>query len=46
MMDNIYKNLLNERIKQYGISALTVSDEEAINMLTGIPLTEAKKLIE
>lgn len=44
LMDSIYKSILNERIQQYGVSTLT--DEEALSILIGIPLTEAKKNLE
>ncbi|MCX7914093.1 MAG: DNA repair protein RadC [Thermodesulfovibrionales bacterium] len=43
-MDNIYKSILNERIQQYGISTLT--DQEALSVLTGIPLSEMKVALE
>jgi DNA repair protein RadC len=43
-MTNTYKNILNERIEKYGIN--TLSDEEALSALTGIPVTEARTAIE
>lgn len=43
-MNNLYKNLLNERIEQYGISTLT--DQEALSVLTGIPLPEISSALE
>lgn len=43
-MGNIYKNIINERIQQYGTSSLT--DEEALCVLTGIPLIESKKCLD
>lgn len=36
--------LVKERIKKYGITSIT--DEEAINLLTGIPVEEIQKTIE
>lgn len=43
-MDSTYKSILNERIQQYGVSTLT--DEEALSILIGIPLTEVRKNLE
>ena len=43
-MDNIYKNILNERIQLYGISTLT--DQEAISALTGIPIPDSTNALE
>lgn len=35
-MENLYKSMIKERIEQYGVN--TLSDEEAIFLLTGVPL--------
>jgi len=43
-MNNSYKDLINERIEQYGISTLT--DAEALNVLTGVPLFDIQQCIE
>lgn len=43
-MDSIYRNIINERIKQYGVS--TLADEEALYILTGIPIAESKKILD
>lgn len=43
-MENLFKGLLNERIQQYGIPTLT--DQEAISALTGIPLPEITTALE
>lgn len=43
-MEDIYKNLINERIEQYGTSTLT--EKEAISALTGIPLTNVNMALE
>jgi hypothetical protein len=43
-MDKVYRDIINERIEQYGISTLT--DEEALCILTGIPVLEVKKSID
>lgn len=44
ILEKIYKSILNERIEQYGVS--TLADEEAISVLTGIPLSEVKSNID
>lgn len=43
-MNSVYKAILNERIEHYGVS--TLADEEAISVLTGIPLTEIKENLD
>ncbi len=43
-MEKVYKNIINERIDKYGISTLT--DEEALCILTGIPVPEIKNSLE
>lgn len=43
-MNSLYKNILNERIQQYGISTLT--DQEALSALTGIPLPHINTALE
>ena len=42
-MHNIYRGILNERIKQYGTESIL--DEEALSLLTGIPIEEAIKAV-
>ncbi len=43
-MVKVYKNIINERIEKYGISTLT--DEETLCILTGIPIPEIKNSLE
>lgn len=43
-MDSTYKNIIKERIQQYGISALV--DAEALSLITGIAVTDLQKGIE
>jgi len=40
ILNSIYKTILKERIQQYGVS--TLADEEAVSILTGIPISEIK----